>query len=332
MRLSENSTDRVSPLASPSTSSKPSATSPAIATSTTNWTASSVSPPQKNIYTDVNNYLKGPPISKCSVLGSDSGYSAHSVAPPRSPHIVPSPSEKSSGIGGTPSSSSPETTLPDGDVVTSKAQSHHQSQAYKFKNDIKQRFSNNTGSLDKMQDVDYSSDLSKHNTDSQPEATESSSHSHKQESKEGTSIATSQADSSSSSSVRSSTSHSTWNPQSMNKKPKTSPSATLTSSFPMCGVEEDNDEKPSNHVPAFALHPMGTCYIPLVISTSIMEPFLRTHSAPLGICHPVSIPVNFNRPEPVVLMSKPESGKLGSEHTLEKPSDGGSGLKRRHEN
>jgi hypothetical protein len=51
----------------------------------------------------------------------------------------------------------------------------------------------------------------------------------------------------------------------------------------------------ANSVPGFALHPAGSYYIPVVTPVSQLMPFIRNYS-PSGICHPISIPVNLGGP------------------------------------
>jgi hypothetical protein len=70
----------------------------------------------------------------------------------------------------------------------------------------------------------------------------------------------------------------------------------------------------SNTVPAFALHPMGVHYIPLVLPVSQVMPFMRNHKS-MGICHPVSIPVSFTGP---FLMGEPEIDDIS---TTDSPLD-----------
>ena len=55
------------------------------------------------------------------------------------------------------------------------------------------------------------------------------------------------------------------------------------------------DASLSNTVPAFALHPMGVFYIPLVLPVAQVMPFMKNHRS-MGICHPISIPVSFTGP------------------------------------
>jgi len=50
-----------------------------------------------------------------------------------------------------------------------------------------------------------------------------------------------------------------------------------------------------NDVPAFALHPLGTFYVPLVIKMAHLSPYLHNNNS-MQLCHPISIPVNFSRP------------------------------------
>ena len=51
----------------------------------------------------------------------------------------------------------------------------------------------------------------------------------------------------------------------------------------------------ANSVPGFALHPAGTYYIPVITPASQLMPFLQNYGSS-GICHPISIPVNFGGP------------------------------------
>ncbi|ELU02556.1 hypothetical protein CAPTEDRAFT_196737 [Capitella teleta] len=51
----------------------------------------------------------------------------------------------------------------------------------------------------------------------------------------------------------------------------------------------------ANSVPGFALHPAGAYYIPVVTPVSQLMPFIQNYS-PSGICHPISIPVNLGGP------------------------------------
>lgn len=68
----------------------------------------------------------------------------------------------------------------------------------------------------------------------------------------------------------------------------------------------------SNTVPAFALHPMGVHYIPLVLPVSQVMPFMKNHKS-MGICHPVSIPVSFTGP---FLMGEPEVDSTSDQSVL----------------
>ena len=54
----------------------------------------------------------------------------------------------------------------------------------------------------------------------------------------------------------------------------------------------------NNTVPAFALHPMGYFYIPVVLPIAQVMPFIAGHKS-MGVCHPVSIPVSFTGPFPI---------------------------------
>ena len=322
MRHAERSTDHTS---MPTPTSKPSATSPVIAPGSTNtWNMSNVSQQQQNIYTDVNHYLNDSATPRMSTssspLCSDSGYSTPSVAcskPPQSPQIVPSPDAKSSGCGGTASSSSsPETTLPDpeGGGGNQSSRSQH---GYKFKNDIKQRFTSN-GSFENSQEEQSTESTKNINSEEKHRREERE----RQERPQQQELATANI-------ARSDTPPESWNKQSGCSSAKKSKNDSTTASFSASMTNlDDNSNRPANQVPAFALHPMGTCYIPLVISTSIMEPYLRAHAAPLGICHPVSIPVNFNRPDPVVLMPKVKGQKI---EQCEQIDASGGGLKRSHD-
>ena len=55
------------------------------------------------------------------------------------------------------------------------------------------------------------------------------------------------------------------------------------------------DASLNNTVPAFALHPMGVYYIPIVLPVAQVMPFMKNHRS-MGICHPISIPVSFTGP------------------------------------
>ena len=52
---------------------------------------------------------------------------------------------------------------------------------------------------------------------------------------------------------------------------------------------------PANSVPGFVLHPTGTYYIPVVSPVSQLMPYRQNYGTG-GICHPISIPVNFGGP------------------------------------
>ena len=56
-----------------------------------------------------------------------------------------------------------------------------------------------------------------------------------------------------------------------------------------------NDSSLNNTVPAFALHPAGVFYVPLVLPVSQVLPFVKHHRS-MGVCHPISIPVSFTGP------------------------------------
>ena len=56
-----------------------------------------------------------------------------------------------------------------------------------------------------------------------------------------------------------------------------------------------SDSNLTNTVPAFALHPAGVFYVPLVLPVSQVLPFVKHHRS-MGVCHPVSIPVSFTGP------------------------------------
>lgn len=51
----------------------------------------------------------------------------------------------------------------------------------------------------------------------------------------------------------------------------------------------------ANSVPGFALHPAGTYYIPVITPVNQLMPFLQNYRSS-GICHPISIPVNLGGP------------------------------------
>lgn len=63
-------------------------------------------------------------------------------------------------------------------------------------------------------------------------------------------------------------------------------------------ISSRDEEKTSNILPAFMLHPSGTHYIPLSIHPSNLSNDLKKMSQPQGlnVYHPISIPVNFGGP------------------------------------
>ncbi|XP_022235582.1 transcription factor cwo-like [Limulus polyphemus] len=47
-------------------------------------------------------------------------------------------------------------------------------------------------------------------------------------------------------------------------------------------------------IPVFALHPKGTFYIPLTLDAGLLDPFVNSHDDKIPVLHPVSISVNFS--------------------------------------
>ena len=81
------------------------------------------------------------------------------------------------------------------------------------------------------------------------------------------------------------------------------------------GGDEDEEEEGGGKsmVPAFALHPMGTFYVPLVIRMTQLLPYLHSNNS-MQLCHPISIPVNFSRPAATKHGSHHNNFKVNVDH------------------
>ena len=59
-------------------------------------------------------------------------------------------------------------------------------------------------------------------------------------------------------------------------------------------VKRESKRELKNSIPGFALHPMGAYYVPVVLSANLLQPHISKSRSSSSICYPISIPVRFD--------------------------------------
>lgn len=165
----------------------------------------------------------------------------------------------------------------------------HSSSVYKFKNDIKHRFNNDhPGSTDKTEPTDMEHSISYLRVKERSYPADPKIMSLKKDKGTMNSPNSESVSSGYQTSEMSSVSGSRNNAENCVEKD----SEVRRNRSHKNGRQQSN----SGCVPGFALHPGCSYYIPIVINTDQLIPYLRHHdgSPPGYLYHPISIPVNFS--------------------------------------